>query len=153
MVTVFIGIGSNLGDRLANVNEAIDYLRALENTEVEAVSSIIETEAIGASGPQYLNGVVKIRTTLSPKDLLRQLQTIEKALGRVRAYKNAPRTIDLDILLYGNLVMAGPDLVIPHPHMDERDFVIKPLLEIDPAVEGVLKRLRHESTVKDSKIG
>jgi 2-amino-4-hydroxy-6-hydroxymethyldihydropteridine diphosphokinase len=99
------------------------------------VSAIIETAPVGGP-PQgsFLNGVVEIETTLSPKDILTSLQEIENALGRVRTKRWGPRTIDLDILLYGDEVIGEPDLVIPHPMMHERAFVLKPLAEIAPDV-------------------
>jgi len=131
MPAVFIGIGSNLGDRLANINNAINYLRSDKGIIVEKISSFIETAPVGAPGPEYLNGVIKITTDLPPKTLLIVLQNIEKKLGRYRPFKNAPRTIDLDILLYGGEVIDEPDLKIPHPRMYEREFVLKPLREIE----------------------
>ncbi|MCM8774052.1 MAG: 2-amino-4-hydroxy-6-hydroxymethyldihydropteridine diphosphokinase [Candidatus Omnitrophica bacterium] len=133
MFTVFIGIGSNLGDRLKNIEEAINYLKSTEGVIVEKVSSLIETEPVG--GPpqgKYLNGVIKIKTIISPYKLLEILNTIEHRLGRKRGVINGPRTLDLDILLYGDLTIQDKDLTIPHPRMWEREFVIKPLLEIEP---------------------
>jgi len=138
----YIGLGSNLGDRLANINKAIEYLRENQDIAVEEVSSIIETEPQG--GPpqgKFLNAVVKIRTALKPKELLRVLQGIEEKLGRVRNIKNGPRTIDLDILLYGDEKIDEPDLKIPHPRMRERSFVLRPLLEIEP---NIFKRLNFQ---------
>ena len=138
----YIGLGSNLGDRLANINKAIEYLKENQDITVERVSSIIETEPQG--GPpqgKFLNAVVKIKTTLKPKELLKVLQNIEEKLGRVRTIKNGPRTIDLDILLYGNEKIDEPDLKVPHPRMGERSFVLGPLLEIEP---NIFKRLNSQ---------
>lgn len=135
----YIALGSNLGDRHFNINKAIEYLKANQNIRVEKVSSIIETEPQG--GPpqgKFLNAVVKIKTSLSCEELLRFLQDIENKLGRKRSIKNGPRTIDLDILLYGNKKIDEEDLKIPHPKMFERDFVLKPLLEIEPDIFGKL---------------
>ncbi|MFH1505048.1 MAG: 2-amino-4-hydroxy-6-hydroxymethyldihydropteridine diphosphokinase [Candidatus Omnitrophota bacterium] len=132
MSVVFIGIGSNLGDRLENINKALDYLKENKNISLEKISSFIETEPVNAPGPKYLNGAIKITTNLPPKNLLVVLQNIEKELGRSRPYKNAPRTIDLDILLYDNEIIDEPELEIPHPKMLGREFVMKPLLEIHP---------------------
>lgn len=131
MSMVYLGVGSNLGDRLENINKAISRLKENKDITVEKASSFIETEPVDASGPKYLNGAIKITTDLPPKNLLTVLQNIEKELGRERPFKNAPRTIDLDILLYGDEAIDEPDLKIPHPKMFERDFVLKPLMEIE----------------------
>jgi len=130
MSIVYIGIGSNLGDRLENINKAVDCLRENQEITVEKLSSIIETEPADSAGPRYLNAAIKITADLAPKDLLAVLQDIEKKLGRRRPFKNAPRTIDLDILLYDDKIIDEPGLQIPHPRMFEREFVIKPLSEI-----------------------
>lgn len=133
--TVFIGIGSNLGNRRDNINKALELLKSHSGIVIEKFSSIIETEPIGGPAQgKYLNAVVKIQASLSPKELLKILQDIENQLGRVRAVKNAPRTIDLDILLFGELIFNERCLTIPHPRMFERYFVLKPLLEIAPDI-------------------
>ena len=139
MPIVFIGIGSNLGDRALNINRAIECLTDTEEIVVEKISSIIETLPIQAEGPNYLNGVVKIITSLSPGDLLKKLLSIEDKLGRVRLKKNSSRTIDLDILLYGDEAINEPELKVPHPRMFEREFVMRPLQEIDPDIVRKLK--------------
>ncbi len=131
MVTAYIGIGSNLGDRQDNINKAISYLNNSDSIRVTKISSIYETEPV--SGPpqgKYLNGVIKIRTNLSPLDLLGRLDKIEMKLGRVRFVKFGPRTIDLDILLYGDIKMDNDRLTIPHPRMFEREFVSRGLREL-----------------------
>jgi len=131
MPVVFIGLGSNLGDREDYINKAINCLKETSNITVEKVSSIIETEPQDAAGQEkYLNAVIKLETNFAALDLLKKMQSIEDSLGRVRTFKNAPRTIDLDILLYGEEVIDEPELKIPHPRMFERKFVIEPLLEI-----------------------
>jgi 2-amino-4-hydroxy-6-hydroxymethyldihydropteridine diphosphokinase len=128
---VFIGIGSNLGNRLDNIEKAIERLKSVPDIEVEKVSSIIETNPQGGPPqPKYLNGAIKINTELSARGLLKVLQEIENQLGRKRLVKNGPRTIDLDILLYGDKKIDESDLKIPHPHMLKREFVMKPLFEI-----------------------
>lgn len=127
----YIGIGSNLGDREKYIKDAIEKLKDIESIEVKRVSNIYETEPVG--GPEqgnYLNGVIEIETSLKPRELLTKLQYIEKKLGRKRTVKNAPRTIDLDILLYGDKKIDEPDLKIPHPRMWDREFVMKPLKEL-----------------------
>jgi 2-amino-4-hydroxy-6-hydroxymethyldihydropteridine diphosphokinase len=130
-VLCYIGIGSNLGDREKYIENAIEKLKNIEGVEVKRVSNIHETEPVG--GPRqgkYLNAAIEIETGLKPRELLAKLQDIEKQLGRKRTVKNAPRTIDLDILLYGDNKIDEPDLKIPHPGMREREFVMKPLKEI-----------------------
>jgi 2-amino-4-hydroxy-6-hydroxymethyldihydropteridine diphosphokinase len=150
MPEVFIAIGSNLGDRAANLAAARAAL-ARDVLAVTAISSIYETEPWGPV-PQghYLNQVLRGATELKPHDLLDRLMQIERALGRdrVREKRFGPRTIDLDILLYGDDVVREPDLVIPHPRMMERPFVLVPLTEIGPelvvggvAVKDALGRL------------
>jgi 2-amino-4-hydroxy-6-hydroxymethyldihydropteridine diphosphokinase len=127
----YIGIGSNLGDREKYIENAIEKLNNIEGVEVKKVSGIHETEPMaGPKQGKYLNAAIEIETALKPRELLAKLQDIEKQLGRKRTVKNAPRTIDLDILLYGDSKIDEPDLKIPHPGMREREFVMKPLKEI-----------------------
>ena len=131
---VYIGVGSNLGNRRQNIRQALNLLDQTPGIRVKKISSISETDPVG--GPRqgkYLNAVASISTTVTPAKLLKTLQAIEKQLGRVRTIKNGPRTIDLDILLYGNREIKTKRLTIPHPRMFERDFILKPLLEIHPA--------------------
>jgi len=132
MAIVFIGLGSNLGDRSGNINQALRLLRLESEIEVLAVSSLRETKPRDASGPDYLNAVAKLDTALEPEVLLSSLQKIEDALGRKRPFKNAPRTIDIDILTYDQRTINSLRLTVPHPAMLERDFVLEPLLEIEP---------------------
>lgn len=135
MPQVYISFGSNLGDRAKNIQTAIRYLEITPAIKIEKVSSFIETEPEG--GPpqsQYLNGVIKINSNLSCQQVLSVLQDIEKKMGRVRTVKDGPRVIDLDILLYGEEIIDEPNLKIPHPRMFEREFVMKPLLEISPSI-------------------
>ena len=132
---VYIGIGSNQGRREKNIEAALDFLGRAEGITVEKVSSVIETDPQG--GPpqgKFLNAVVKIRTTLPPAKLLALLQDIERKLKRARTLKDGPRTIDLDILLYGDEEIDQEGLSVPHPRMCRRLFVLRPLLEIEPAV-------------------
>jgi 2-amino-4-hydroxy-6-hydroxymethyldihydropteridine diphosphokinase len=137
MATVFISLGTNLGDRWATLQSAIDQLRDLDANLV--ASSAYETEPVGyLNQPSFLNAVVLIETELSPNGVLTELHRIENEHDRVRSFKNAPRTLDLDILLYDDLVDARPELTVPHPRMFARAFVLVPLLEIaahvrDPA--------------------
>lgn len=131
MAQVFLGLGSNLGDRTSTIAKAIQGLSALPDTIVIQSSSLYETEPWGnIDQPAYLNAVVEITTQMEPHELLKNTLAIEEHLGRVRTERWGPRTIDIDILLYENLVMDDPILIIPHPRMHERRFVLVPLLEI-----------------------
>jgi dihydroneopterin aldolase/2-amino-4-hydroxy-6-hydroxymethyldihydropteridine diphosphokinase len=137
-VTAVIALGSNLGDRHATLQSAIEALAAFEGLVVQATSPVFETSPVG--GPpeqrQYLNAVVLARTRLSPLGLLHACQSVETEHGRQRAVRWGPRTLDVDIVAYGDLVAAGADLEVPHPRAHERPFVLAPWLAADPA--GVL---------------
>ncbi|PKN89217.1 MAG: 2-amino-4-hydroxy-6-hydroxymethyldihydropteridine diphosphokinase [Deltaproteobacteria bacterium HGW-Deltaproteobacteria-1] len=138
----YIGIGSNVGDSLANCKEAVARLSGIPETVLERVSSFYKTEPVTdlpvAEAVQevlrnqdwFTNAAVEIRTLLSPRDLLRRLQDMENTMGRVRTFAGAPRVIDLDLLLYGQEVINEKDLVVPHPSMHKRRFVLEPLCEI-----------------------
>ncbi len=128
---VFVGLGSNLGDRAANLRRAVELIDGLPATRVTAVSSLYETEPrLYTDQPDFLNGCVKIRTELSARKLLDALLDVEQATGRVRRLENGPRTLDLDILLYGPEKISEEGLEIPHPGLAERAFVLVPLAEI-----------------------
>ena len=131
----YIGIGANLGDARANVEDALVRLAALPATTLVRRSSSWRTAPIDSSGDDYINAVACIDTPLAATDLLAALHGIELAHGRERPYRNAPRTLDLDILLYGEQLIDLPALHVPHPRMHERAFVLAPLLEIAPDVE------------------
>lgn len=134
MATVYIGIGSNLGDRKANCTRAIELLKA-SGIVITKESSMYETEPWGVKEqPDFINMAVKAVAVLKPKELLDVLKAIEKKMGRIPAERFGPRIIDLDILLYDSLVVDEPDLKIPHPLMHEREFVLRPLSEIAPEV-------------------
>lgn len=129
---IFLGLGSNLGNREENIKKAIQLLMK-SNVHVDKVSSLIETEPQGyLDQPKFLNGVVKASTDLSPTELLSTTQSIEKNLGRQTTFRNGPRTIDIDILIYGQEKICTPSLTIPHSRMWEREFVLIPLREIEP---------------------
>jgi 2-amino-4-hydroxy-6-hydroxymethyldihydropteridine diphosphokinase len=129
----YIGLGSNLGDREKNIEKAINLLKKTEKTKVNKASSLYETEPQGYEKQnKFLNGALELETSLSPFELLKALQGIEKKLGRRRVIKWGPRTIDLDILLYDDLEIDEKDLKIPHPEMLKRTFVLVPLKEIAP---------------------
>lgn len=127
-----IGIGANLGDARAHVEDALNRLAALPATTLLAQSSLWRTAPVDSSGDDYINAVARIDTALSPQALLEALLAIELAHGRERPYRNAPRTLDLDILLYGELAIETPDLQVPHPRMHQRAFVLAPLCEVAP---------------------
>ena len=135
VATVYIGLGSNLGDRVCNCVAAVRELSRV--CSIEALSSLYETEPVGVNGeqPPYVNAVLKAASGLDPSALLEALQSIERTLGRLRTEERwAPRTIDLDLLLYDNLVVDSPGLTLPHPRMHTRRFVLVPLCEIEPTV-------------------
>ncbi|MBE3069632.1 MAG: 2-amino-4-hydroxy-6-hydroxymethyldihydropteridine diphosphokinase [Planctomycetes bacterium] len=140
MATVYLGLGSNLGDRRANIAAALAAIAAHPAIHIEATSTLIETAPVGGppgQGP-FLNGAARLRTDLAPAALLAELKAVERAGGRHDGPRWGPRPIDLDILLYGAEVLDTPDLAIPHPRLRERRFVLAPLAEIAPdAVDPV----------------
>ena len=129
---VFVGLGANLGDAQATVVDACARLAALPGTTCVGRSSLYRSAPIDATGPDYINAVAELRTSLEPDDLLVALQAIEQALGRERPYRHAPRTLDLDLLLHGQRVLDTPALLLPHPRLHTRAFVLQPLLELAP---------------------
>ena len=133
-VTAYIGVGSNLGDREATIRAAIARLGANPRIRIMSCSALVETEPVGPPQPRYLNGAFAVETGLTPSSLLEELLRVERELGRVRdpAIRMGPRTLDLDLLLYGDLVIDEPGLSVPHPRMPERAFVLLPLAEIAP---------------------
>ena len=141
---VYLSLGSNVGDRPANLRDAIHKLKAAGT--VGSVSSFYETEPVGVTEqPWFLNCVVALETDSQPRDLLERVLKIEAAMGRRRVRDKGPRTIDIDILLYGNQIIDEPGLKIPHPAMHERRFVLEPLVEIAPdVVHPVLKKTARD---------
>ena len=131
-VVAWIGLGANLGDAQRAVRAAIDAIARLPGTTVMKQSSLYQSAPVDAGGPDYINAVLEIRTTLAAPELLAQLQQIEQGAGRTRPYRNAPRTLDLDLLLFGSASIASERLTVPHPRMQERAFVLLPLAEIAP---------------------
>ncbi|MFM8302777.1 MAG: 2-amino-4-hydroxy-6-hydroxymethyldihydropteridine diphosphokinase [Actinomycetota bacterium] len=135
-VRAYLGIGSNLGDRLAHLQLAIDGLAATDGVEVVAVSPVYETDPIGPEQPDYLNAVVAVDTTLTPRALLLVGQALEARAERVREQRWGPRTLDVDVVLFGDLVVDEADLCIPHLRWRERDFVLAPLADLGyPGIE------------------
>jgi 2-amino-4-hydroxy-6-hydroxymethyldihydropteridine diphosphokinase len=131
-VLAYVGLGANLGDTSAALSGALRALSELPVTQVCRASGFYRTAPVDAQGPDYLNAVAALQTRLAPADLLAHLQRIELAGGRERPYRNAPRTLDLDLLLYGEACITSPTLTVPHPRMHERAFVLVPLAEVAP---------------------
>jgi 2-amino-4-hydroxy-6-hydroxymethyldihydropteridine diphosphokinase len=132
MTVAYVGMGANLGEPRTQLLAAWDALGRIADTHAIARSSLYRSAPIGyADQPAFLNCVAKLETALPAHALLAQLQQIERDLGRVRSFRNAPRTIDLDLLLYGSETIDTPGLTLPHPRMHERAFVLAPLLELD----------------------
>jgi len=130
----YLGIGTNLGDRLAYLQLAVDALAGADDVRVVAVSPVYETAPVGGpEQPDYLNAVVALDTSLTPRALLRLANAIEADADRVRSVRWGPRTLDVDVLLVGDEQVDEPDLVVPHPRMTERAFVLVPLADLDPA--------------------
>jgi 2-amino-4-hydroxy-6-hydroxymethyldihydropteridine diphosphokinase len=141
-VTAYVGLGANLGDRRRNIHAALLKLRDSDGVKVPRVSSLLENPAVGGpvNSPPYLNAVAEVQVTLSAAIFLKRLLKIEKELGRLRRRKWEPRVIDLDLLLFGDQIISRENLVVPHPLMHERMFVLQPLAEIAPeAVHPVLQ--------------
>ncbi|MFN7645684.1 MAG: 2-amino-4-hydroxy-6-hydroxymethyldihydropteridine diphosphokinase [Burkholderiales bacterium] len=130
----WIGLGANLGERRATIEAALDALRTLPRTRLVACSRLWASAPVDAGGPDYLNAVARLDTRLDAHDLLAALQAIEGRFGRERAYRNAPRTLDLDLLLAGDATIDTPSLVVPHPRLHERAFVLRPMADIDARI-------------------
>jgi len=134
----YVGLGSNLGDRERTIRRALDELAAEPGVRVVAVSTLIDTEPVGpVEQPRFLNGVVELETTLAARDLLALLLDVERRFGRRRegVSPQGPRTLDLDLLVYGEAEVAEPGLDLPHPRLHERRFVLEPLAEVAPGLE------------------
>ena len=129
---VFIGLGANLGDARATVALALKALDELPQTRLVAASPLYRSAPVDAQGPDFVNAVAELRTGLTPPELLQALQAIEQTHGRERPHQNAPRTLDLDLLLYGQRVVSEPGLTVPHPRLHERAFVLLPLADLAP---------------------
>lgn len=146
----YIGLGANLGDMSATLRSAVERIAQTNGIHVTAQSSLYRTAPIDSGGGDYLNAVIQIQTHLNPLDLLAVLQSIENAAGRERPYRNAPRTLDLDILLFDDEIIHSSTLTVPHPRMAERAFVLIPLHEIAPELVGLemLEKVRGQGVEK-----
>ena len=146
-VTAYVALGANLGDAAATLRDALHRLDHTPGIRLVKASSLYRTAPIASSGPDYLNAVAEVGTTLTAPALLAALQAIETAHGRERPYRNAPRTLDLDLLLYGSARIDSPTLTVPHPRMGERAFVLVPLSEVAPALvaPGRLAAVQHQT--------
>ena len=127
----YVGLGANLGDAARTLETALRDLSGLPGSHLDRVSSVWRSAPVGASGPDYLNAVARLSTALTPRELLTELHAIEQRHGRERPYPNAPRTLDLDLLLHGERCVDEPGLIVPHPRLHERAFVLEPLHELD----------------------
>jgi 2-amino-4-hydroxy-6-hydroxymethyldihydropteridine diphosphokinase len=132
MTRVYIGLGGNLGDAASTLHQVLDALRTTPGIQQCMSSPFYRTAPVDSSGPDYINAVAVLDTTLAPLALLDVLQALENQHGRLRPYKNAPRTLDLDLLLYGDLTFNSERLIVPHPRMHERAFVLAPLHDLAP---------------------
>ena len=136
MITAYIGLGSNQGGPRAQIDQAFAEIDGLPATRLAARSPLYRSAAVDAPGqPDFVNAVAAVETELSAAQLLAALQAIESRHGRERPQRNAPRTLDLDMLLFGETACASPELTLPHPRMHERAFVLRPLLDLDPRAE------------------
>jgi 2-amino-4-hydroxy-6-hydroxymethyldihydropteridine diphosphokinase len=131
-VMACVALGANLGDAVATVQQALRDVAGLPETQLFKASSLYRSEPYEALGPDFINAVALVQTQLNPLDLLHALQALELQSGRERPFKNAPRTLDLDIIFYGDLLLNTPELTLPHPRWHERAFVLQPLAEVWP---------------------
>jgi len=144
----YIALGANLNSPASTLESALETISQSKGIELVKRSSLYRSPPLDADGPDYINAVAEIKTTLSPLELLHQLQAIENAFGRERLYRNSPRTLDLDVLLYENFNSDSPELTVPHPRMHLRSFVLMPLMEIagDMSLQqGYLSKLLEEA--------
>jgi 2-amino-4-hydroxy-6-hydroxymethyldihydropteridine diphosphokinase len=144
----WVSLGSNLGDRREWLEQALRALHAMPGIRVEAVSSVVETTAMGPEQPDYLNAVARVETRLSPMALLGVLHGLEDAAGRTRSERWGPRTLDLDLLLFADRVVDTPLLTIPHPGIAERRFVLTPLCELNPELRHPVLDRRVEELLE-----
>ena len=148
--TAYIGLGSNLGDRVLALDRAVKKLKTVEDTRYIALSGLYETSPVGVEGGQFLNAVAAMETGLGPEELLRTLLGIETAMGRVRGQEmDGWRNIDLDLLLLGNTIVAEKNITVPHPRMLQRRFVMEPLAELAPDLKISLSGITASEAASD----
>lgn len=147
MILSYVGLGANLGDAQQTIVWAISQLETLERSHLCCISSLYRSAPVDADGPDYINAVVALETRHNALDLLNHLHRIESLAGRERPYRNAPRTLDLDLLLYGDARIDSPQLTVPHPRMNLRAFVLVPLAEIAPQRVDVTQLASVQSQV------
>ncbi len=156
MTTIYLGLGSNLGDKEENMSKALAFIR--EIATITRSSRLYETQPVGEKKQEwFLNAVVEAETDLGPKSLLAALQAIEKKVGRTKTKKNGPRVIDIDILFYDDLVIKTDDITIPHKHLHERLFVLQPFMDINPDfihpfLNKTIRQLYSLGDWKDQKV-
>ncbi len=132
--SIYVGLGSNINDPITNIKLAIKHLKKIPHTKIQKISKLYLTKPVGYSHqPDFINAVANLITTLEPSKILTHLQNIENIMGRIKTFRNGPRIIDVDLLMYADLILNTKQLILPHPHMHERAFVVIPLLEIEPA--------------------
>ena len=151
----YIALGANLNSPASTLESALETISQSKGIELVKRSSLYRSPPLDADGPDYINAVAEIKTTLSPLELLHQLQAIENAFGRERLYRNSPRTLDLDVLLYENFNSDSAELTVPHPRMHLRSFVLMPLMEIagDMSLQqGYLSKLLEEALASGQSI-
>lgn len=152
----WIGLGANLGDRFDTLAQVVSVFKQHAEIQLLKGSSFYRSAPVDATGPDYINAVISVHTALAPKALLHELQKIEHSFGRTRPYRNAPRTLDIDILLYEGVETSDEELTLPHPRMHERAFVLQPLFEIAPelviphhgAIKGLLAAVSDQAIVR-----
>ena len=152
LAIVYLGLGSNIGDRQENLNKALEYLS--QRLRLAEVSSVYDTEPVGnPTQPRFLNMVCQVKTMLKPKDLLVLAKGIERKMGRLPGSPNSPRIIDIDILFYGDEVIKMPELVIPHPRLTHRAFILVPMAEIAPDLVHPVNKKTIKELLKEAKQG
>ena len=155
-VTAYVGLGANLGDAASSVRQAVDLLAQLPSTTLCACSSLYRSAPIDATGDDFVNAAVQLDTRLDAHNLLKELQRIESRFGRERPFRNAPRTLDLDLLVFGAETICDSTLEVPHPRMANRAFVLLPLHELNPqlqipglgSIEPLLARVENQQIEK-----
>ncbi len=158
VLRAFVGVGANLGEARTTVRQALQALGRIDGCRLGACSSMYRSAPQDAMGPDFINAVAELHTTLDAETLLNRLQALEQAFGRVRTVRNAPRTLDLDLLLYGDCVRQGERLTLPHPRLHRRAFVLQPLAEIDtllliPGLGPIGPWLRQAADQRIERIG